>query len=150
MAEAAREFGGVEELIDWQGRGASSGHRPKPRLLALHGWRSNSRVTERQVANLGLDRTFDVTFLDGFLESETAADEVVDSLFDGPFFSWVDQADWERGTAAHNALDQQQHAPVLMDSLRFLVSEVSSLPLTACICCCCHEVGGGEHHLGIL
>eukprot|EP00854_Cymbomonas_tetramitiformis_P002244 gene2244-2959_t len=113
----ATQFGRVDEKFDLQ-----SG---RPRLLALHGWRSNALITEKQIANLGLHKTFDVTYINGYLESHIAANTVVESMFSGPYFSWVDQIDWTEDNGLHDISERQ--APIIMASLQFLVSEIQRL-----------------------
>ena len=55
----------------------------KGRMLGLPGWRSNRHVLECQVANLGLDRYYDVTYLNGWVPAAGAADELVGAIVEG-------------------------------------------------------------------
>ena len=63
----------------------------KPRLLCLHGWRSNAEITRMQLDNLGLLDFFDPIFIEGPHVSSEPANDAVNLLSQGPFFSWVDQ-----------------------------------------------------------
>ena len=61
----------------------------RPRLLALHGARSNNQVTRMQLDNLQINETADVTYLEGPIEVNEG-DPDLSELVDGPFFSWLD------------------------------------------------------------
>ena len=63
---------------------------PLPRLLCLHGQGSNSIVTAAQIRNLGLDESFDVTYLLAPWQWSGEVDESVESTSpNGPFHSWM-------------------------------------------------------------
>ena len=82
---------------------------PPPRdalkLLCLHGWRSNRRVTSLQLSNLGLHvdpdyggdgalaRLVAPTLIDGPVRSSRAYDTLLGEMFAPPWCSWVDGAD---------------------------------------------------------
>lgn len=75
-------------------------HANVPRLLCLHGWRSNNQISRLQCKNLGLSEAFRVSYLHGNVESEVPSDESFATTFDGPWFSWIDNIeevdrDWE-------------------------------------------------------
>lgn len=60
------------------------------KCLVLHGWRSNSRVSEVHSKRLRLFQHFAETHcVDGTDEATRAADDATSDLIDGPWFSWV-------------------------------------------------------------
>ena len=75
------------------------------KLLCLHGWRSNRRVTSLQLSNLGLHvdpdyggdgalaRLVAPTLIDGPVRSSRAYDTLLGEMFAPPWCSWVDGAD---------------------------------------------------------
>lgn len=63
----------------------------KPRLLCLHGWRSNAEITRLQLENLGLLDFFDPIFIEGPHISDKPADDAVSLLSQGPYYSWLNQ-----------------------------------------------------------
>lgn len=67
-------------------KSAESGKKIK--ILALHGKASNGKVTQLQLANLGiLNKDYDIIYLDGPLEEEDGDPEITE-LVNGPFHSW--------------------------------------------------------------
>ncbi|CAB9511065.1 7a-methyl-1,5-dioxo-octahydro-1H-inden-4-yl [Seminavis robusta] len=64
----------------------------KPRLLCLHGWRSNAEITRLQLDNLGLLDFFDPIFIEGPHTSSKPADHAVNLLSQGPYYSWVEKS----------------------------------------------------------
>ena len=63
-----------------------------PRLLCLHGYRSNAEIARMQVENLGLNTQFDITYLEGPIRSAEPAEDqrAAGMLSKGPYFSWVE------------------------------------------------------------
>lgn len=63
-----------------------------PRLLCLHGYRSNAEITRMQVDNLGLNARFDITYLEGPIRSAEPAEDqrAASMLSEGPYFSWME------------------------------------------------------------
>lgn len=60
----------------------------KPKVLALHGKKSNNAVTKLQLENLGItEDKYDIFYLSGLIE-EPKGDPTVLEFFNGPFFSW--------------------------------------------------------------
>lgn len=60
----------------------------KPKILAIHGKKSNSAVTKLQLANLHItEEKYDIIYLDGLVEEERG-DPSVEQFVNGPFFSW--------------------------------------------------------------
>lgn len=60
----------------------------KPKVLALHGKKSNSEVTKLQLENLGItEDNYDIFYLNGLIE-ESKGDPTLLEFFNGPFFSW--------------------------------------------------------------
>lgn len=119
-----RAEGQVNRPILLGNENAVSALGDKPRMLALHGWRSNSRVTQKQIENIGLDQLYDVTYLDACCTSRCAATELLQSLVEGPWFSWWDKEDWESNE--DHPLSSKDEA-VIMNALRFLVDQIKSL-----------------------
>ena len=88
--------------------------------LLFAGWRSHSAVTFQQIKNLGLCDYYDVTYLDGPIQSETGADHLLNAAFDGPFYSWFDN---EHGSDPSTPMDTTD-GRLIVDALRHLVDEV--------------------------
>ena len=65
----------------------------KPRLLCLHGWRSNAEITRLQLDNLGLQDFFDPVIIEGPHISNKPGDETVSLLSHGPYYSWVNNSE---------------------------------------------------------
>ena len=66
--------------------------RSRPRLLALHGAKSNNDVTKMQLDNLQItSKVADIVYLHGKIEVEEG-DPALSELVHGPFFSWIDEA----------------------------------------------------------
>lgn len=60
----------------------------KPKVLALHGKKSNNAVTKLQLENLGItEEKYDIFYLNAMIE-EAKGGPHVEELFNGPFFSW--------------------------------------------------------------
>ena len=75
-------------------------------VLVLHGWRSNASVSATHAERLRLLARFERAHcVDGAIATERAADEATEALFDGPWFSWVDDSrvDLSGDTRAHEA-----------------------------------------------
>ena len=63
-------------------------HNRLPRILAMHGARSNDDVTKLQLENLGItDDRYDIVYLHGGVEVEEA-DPAIAGLIRGPYYSW--------------------------------------------------------------
>ena len=98
-AMEAAGAGGIQNPIHMPSNATSIGNGSpikaeltiKPRLLCLHGWRSNAEITRLQLDNLGLLDFFDPIFIEGPHVSSEPADDAVNLLSQGPYFSWVDQ-----------------------------------------------------------
>jgi hypothetical protein len=73
----------------------SSKKTKTPRLLAIHGWKSNNDVSRQQCKNLGLSEVFEITYLHGPIESSTPGDETLTAAFHGPWYSWLDDFNME-------------------------------------------------------
>ena len=67
------------------------GSQQLPQLLCLHGWRSNSDISQFHLENLGILDKFDTVYLNGPIDSDEPADEAIGILTPGPYYSWVDQ-----------------------------------------------------------
>ena len=61
----------------------------RPRLLALHGAKSNNHVTRMQLDNLRITETADITYLHGPIEVEEGDPDLIEFVH-GPFYSWLD------------------------------------------------------------
>jgi len=95
---SAVRFGGVDDQIQ-TGRAAillgdpedlSLLSRPRPRILAMHGAKSNDEVTMMQLRNLGItDENYDIVYLRGNVKVEQG-DESIAEIVQGPYFSWFD------------------------------------------------------------
>lgn len=60
----------------------------RPRILAMHGARSNDEITRLQLENLGITQDdYDIVFLRGGIEVEEGNEETA-GLVHGPFYSW--------------------------------------------------------------
>jgi len=67
-----------------------SPHRRLPRILAMHGARSNDDVTKLQLENLGItDDRYDIVYLHGGVEVDEA-DPAIAGLIRGPYYSWFE------------------------------------------------------------
>jgi len=85
----------AEELISIEQQPLSKesgqdGSRARPRILAMHGARSNDEVTRLQLENLGItDDEYDIVYLKGGVEVEEGDPEIA-SLIRGPYYSWFE------------------------------------------------------------
>jgi len=60
----------------------------KPRILALHGRRSNNDVTRMQMENLRMSEdVYDIYYMKGYVKEDKGGAEI-DGIFHGPFYSW--------------------------------------------------------------
>ena len=63
----------------------------RPRILALHGAKSNNNVTKLQLENLMITESdYDIVYLNGSIQVEEAHPSLA-GLFNGPFYSWISQ-----------------------------------------------------------
>jgi nicotinamidase-related amidase len=63
----------------------------RPRILALHGARSNDSVTKLELENLEItEEDYDILYLRGTIEVEEGDPEPA-GLVNGPFYSWIDE-----------------------------------------------------------
>ena len=68
-----------------------------PRILALHGARSNDDVTKLQLENLGItDDKYDIVYLHGGVEVEEG-DPAIAGLIRGPYYSWFEDKNEKDG-----------------------------------------------------
>ncbi len=68
---------------------AVTNHPRRPRILAMHGARSNDQVTRLQLENLGItEEKYDIVYFRGNLEVD--GDPDISGLIHGPFYSWID------------------------------------------------------------
>ncbi|CEF97782.1 AMP-dependent synthetase/ligase [Ostreococcus tauri] len=88
----------------------------RTRALVLHGWRSNARVSQIHCNRLRAARRFDKAHcVCGTEEAPEAAMEAMESLIDGPWYSWVDDA---RGSLSQS---EDERAEKLLLALRAVV-----------------------------
>eukprot|EP00588_Corethron_pennatum_P012659 CAMPEP_0194265640 /NCGR_PEP_ID=MMETSP0169-20130528/814_1 /TAXON_ID=218684 /ORGANISM="Corethron pennatum, Strain L29A3" /LENGTH=1665 /DNA_ID=CAMNT_0039006149 /DNA_START=543 /DNA_END=5540 /DNA_ORIENTATION=+ len=85
----------------------------RPRILALHGAKSNNTVTKLQLENLRiLDEDYDIVYMHGPIKVEEG-DADLEGLVHGPFYSWIDPNDDNSGssliTAVANVLSTAIH-----------------------------------------
>jgi len=63
----------------------------RPRILALHGARSNSSVTKLQLENLRItEDEYDIVYMNGQIELEEGDPDII-GFVHGPFYSWIDE-----------------------------------------------------------
>jgi hypothetical protein len=68
----------------------------KPRILALHGARSNNQVTQMQLENLKItSENYDIVYHQGPIQVEEG-DPELEGIILGPFYSWLDDTDREK------------------------------------------------------
>lgn len=67
--------------------------KQKPRLLCLHGWRSNNDVSRMHVRNLAMKKwyTGGIQYIEGSIQAQGPPDAATAEFFDGPFFSWFEK-----------------------------------------------------------
>ena len=66
--------------------------RPRDLLLCLHGWRSNAAITKLQLTHLGLlSEAYEPVYINGPIIESSAADEEVEMMTPGPYYSWTAQ-----------------------------------------------------------
>jgi hypothetical protein len=71
----------------------------RPRILALHGARSNDSVTMMQLENLCItEEDYDIVYMRGPIEVEEG-DPELEGLVYGPFYSWLDEDEEKRGAS---------------------------------------------------
>lgn len=68
-------------------------NKEKPKILCLHGLRSNNDVSRMHLRNLGLKKwyTGGVQYLESNIQASGPPDPATDEFFDGPFFSWYEK-----------------------------------------------------------
>ena len=66
------------------------GRKEKPLLLCLHGFKSNSQINSLQMQNLGIFERFRIEHLHGPFLSKTGADDQVELISSGPYYSWIE------------------------------------------------------------
>jgi acyl-CoA synthetase (AMP-forming)/AMP-acid ligase II len=128
---------------------------PKPRLLCLHGVRSNPAITASQLGNLGIDNAFEVDHLPGRLKTgtvfswfETGAPE--EEIFEACNYilSYVD----ENGPyEAVYGFSQGAYLVTLLSSSRFraqIGTESRMVPWSFCILACA-AVSSSELQLSV-
>ena len=94
----------------------ASTDRRRPRLLALHGAKSNNDVTKMQLDNLQItSKVADIVYLHGKLEVEEG-DPALSELVHGPFFSWIDEAGGSEEVRA-SLIAAVQHVMVAVQQL---------------------------------
>lgn len=85
----------------------------RPRLLCLHGWRSNPSITALQLTNLCLDAEFDATHLKGPIETPPATPLLAAMSEERAFYAWV-----------NNATDPDASRNELITSLKFVLQHL--------------------------
>ena len=110
----------------------SDGNSSKPRMLCLHGYRSNETISKLQLENLGLTSKFNVTYLSApYISNEAAEDQkqLANIFSEGPFYSW-----FELGKTAdenqNDDKDQDKH--ILEQMLKSLKSVIIHLDVMQC------------------
>jgi len=77
-------------------KGAERHKDNKPKVLAIHGAKSNSTVTKIQLNNLNItEEKYDITYVDGLI-TEGRGDQDIHNFVDGPFHSWYYETTDER------------------------------------------------------
>jgi len=75
----------------------------KPRILALHGRRSNNDVTRMQMENLKMSEDdYDIFYMKGYVK-EDKGNEDIEGIFHGPYYSWY-SADGSAGPTLIDAV----------------------------------------------
>ena len=92
LSVASQRFASILATSGWdrseRNRLIPSNELLKPKVLALHGKKSNNAVTKLQLENLGItEDKYDIFYLSGLIE-EAKGDPTVLEFFNGPFFSW--------------------------------------------------------------
>ena len=112
----------------------------RPKLLVLHGYKSNAEIARLQIENLGLNFNFEVTYLDGLFQGNEPADENVGMLSDGPYYSWYEvkqqqqpgeQEEGQTVDISHNDNDAEEETKVrtqqLLNSLRYVLKHLEAM-----------------------
>ena len=89
----------------------SSTKTSRPRILVLHGAKSNNDVTKLQLQNLNLNENdFDAVYHHGPIK-DLEADSSLEGFFHGPFYSWFDtSSDRDLGRSVIAAVVDVLHA----------------------------------------
>jgi nicotinamidase-related amidase len=109
----------------------------RPRILAMHGARSNDDITKLQLENLGItDDEYDIVYLTGGIEVEEGDPEIA-SLIRGPYYSWFED---KKGTDLRRSIlsgvrDILERAEALgpFDGVYGFSSGAAMAALSACI-----------------
>ena len=79
-----------KEEGDTAGDTTEDAPRTKPRILAMHGARSNNYVTRLQLENLGItEERYDIVYFRGQVEVEEGDPDIA-GLIHGPYYSWFE------------------------------------------------------------
>lgn len=86
-----------------------------PKVLCLHGWRSNNDVSRMHIRNLALKKWYSggIQYIEGNVQAQGPPDVATDEFFDGPFFSWFEK-------------DAEDAQSSLVQSLRSIAAYVKS------------------------
>jgi len=117
-----------------------------PRMLFLHGYKSNEKISRLQADNLGLNSKFDITYINGpFASDQPAAEqrEMLSILVEGPFYSWYDvpeddittaeEEDQEKSdeqTESERSSDfEERSLEALLKSLKYVLSHIDKMQM---------------------
>ena len=111
--------------VDGSTAGGAEDDSHKPRMLCLHGYRSNETISKLQMENLGLASKFKITYLSGHLVSDEPAkgqEQLAHILSEGPFYSWFEMELEDEGAILDQILKSLKNVLVHLDMMQLKFS----------------------------